>query len=218
MIPIDVLSDPICPWCYIGKARLDRARAARPNLALTLHWQPFQLNPDMPRAGMDRRAYLEAKFGGKEGAARVYVQIETVAQAEGLDIDFAAIARTPNTLDAHRLIRWAEIEGCQDSVVTALFQRYFRGGQDISDPAILIETAEEAGMEAAMVAQLLGTDADLAEVRAADARAREMGVSGVPTFLVAHQYVLPGAQETAVWLRAFDEIESLIAADAAETP
>ena len=107
MIPLDILSDPICPWCYIGKANLDRALAARPGHPLTIQWHPFQLNPDMPAGGMDRRAYLEAKFGGREAAVQVYGRIADAAEAAGLSIDFAGISRTPNTIDAHRLIHWA---------------------------------------------------------------------------------------------------------------
>ena len=117
MVKLDILSDPICPWCYIGKANLDRALSQRPDHELAIEWHPFQLNPDMPDEGMDRRTYLETKFGGKERAVTVYAQIEQAAKDAGLDVDFGAIKRTPNTINAHRLIHWAGVEGRQTAVV-----------------------------------------------------------------------------------------------------
>ena len=208
MTTLDILSDPICPWCYIGKVKLDRALEARPDFHFDIHWRPFQLNPDMPPEGMDRRTYLETKFGGPEGAHQVYGQIETAAEAAGLDIDFAAITRTPNTIDAHRLIRWARIEGRQSLVVNQLFHRYFKKGEDISDHAVLVSVAESAGLDAELVRRLLASDADLEETRAADAEARQMGVTGVPTFIVGQRYAVPGAQDTEMWIRAMDEISA----------
>ena len=203
---LDIISDPICPWCYIGKARLDRALEQRPDHTFDIHWRPFQLNPEMPAEGMDRQAYLEWKFGGPEGAARVYGQIEQTARDTGLDIDFAAIKRTPNTIDAHRLIRWARVDGRQTLVVNQLFHRYFRQGQDISDHAVLIDVAKTVGMDEALVTRLLSGDADLAETRVEDAKAREMGVTGVPTFIIGNAYVVQGAQDTDMWLKVIDEI------------
>ncbi|MEO1293562.1 MAG: DsbA family oxidoreductase, partial [Pseudomonadota bacterium] len=148
-VTLDILSDPICPWCYIGKARLESAlgkrAAAEAPVALDLQWRPFQLNPEMPADGMDRRAYLEAKFGGKEGAVRVYSAIQSAAEEDGLEIAFDKIERTPNTIDAHRLIRWARIDNAQNAVVDALFRRYFVEGDDISNPEVLTETAIAAG-------------------------------------------------------------------------
>ena len=203
---LDIISDPICPWCYIGKARLDRALEQRPEHTFDIHWRPFQLNPDMPAEGMDRKTYLEWKFGGPDGAARVYGQIEAVGREAGLDIDFAAIDRTPNTIDAHRLIRWARVEGRQSLVVNQLFHRYFRKGQDISDHAILIDVARTVGMDADLVERLLQGEADLSETRAEDLKAREMGVTGVPTFVIGNAYVVQGAQDSELWLKVIDEI------------
>jgi len=131
MIKLDILSDPICPWCYIGKAHLDRALSARPDHRFAIEWHPFQLNPEMPETGMDRREYLETKFGGRAQAVKVYGQIEDAANAAGLKIDFAAIKRTPNTIDAHRLIHWAGLEGRQTAAVSRLFKAYFEDGRDI---------------------------------------------------------------------------------------
>lgn len=206
MIKLDILSDPICPWCYLGKTYLDRALAARPDHPLAIEWHPFQLNPDMPAGGMERHAYLEAKFGGRDGALKAYAPIVERAEEAGLEIDFAAIPRTPNTLNAHRLIHWAGIEGRQTPVVSFLFEAYFKQGQDIGDTDTLLAIAERAEMEADMTRRLLESDADAELIRARDAHARERGVTGVPTFVVANSHVLVGAQPPELWLQVIDEV------------
>lgn len=211
MVPLDILSDPICPWCYIGHAQLSRAMEAAPSHPFAVAWHPFMLNPDMPREGMDRRAYLEGKFGGPSGAARVYGRIEKAARAAGLDVDFAAIERTPSTIDAHRLIHWAGLEGRQTPVVSRLFAAYFREGRDIGDHATLVELARSAGLDGAVVERLLASDADEADIRARDAHARERGVTGVPTFVVAQRHVLPGAQPPELWAKVIGELEAATA-------
>lgn len=208
MIKLDIMSDPICPWCYIGKTHLDKALAARPNHPFTIEWHPFQLNPDMPAGGMDRRAYLEGKFGGKEGAVRAYAPVVENAEAAGLSINFKGIQRTPNTLDAHRLIHWAGIEQKQTRMVDALFKAYFVDGRDIGDVEVLADLADSAEMDAALVARLLASDADRAEIAARDAHSREMGVSSVPTFIVAGQHAVPGAQPPHLWEKVIDELTS----------
>lgn len=199
MIKLDIISDPICPWCYIGKAELDKALSEHPDHPFAIEWHPFQLNPDMPAGGMDRVEYLELKFGGKTGAANAYAPIVERAEAIGLKIDFPAIKRTPNTLDAHRLIHWAGLEGCQTPMVSALFRAYFTEGKDISDPARLTELAEQVGMDAAVVAKLLASDADRDDISSRDRHSREMGVTGVPTFIVANRHAVPGAQPASLW-------------------
>ena len=214
MVKLDILSDPICPWCYIGKTLLDRALEQRPNHPFTIEWHPFQLNPDMPREGMDRRAYLEQKFGGKEGAVRVYSQIEKTAKETGLDIDFAAMTRTPNTLDAHRVIHWAGIEGRQTPYVYALFRAYFKEGRDIGNHEVLADLADGVGLDAAVIQKLLMTEEDTQNIRDRDAQAREMGVSAVPTFIVNGQHAVPGAQQPDLWLKVIDDIQSQIDAEA----
>lgn len=206
MVKLDILSDPICPWCYIGKAHLDRALEAHPDHPFAIEWHPFQLNPDMPPEGMDRRAYLEAKFGGPEGAAQVYGRIADAAKAAGLSIDFDAIQRTPSTLDAHRLIHWAGLEGRQTAVVTRLFKAYFEAGQDIGDRNVLLDIAEGVGLDRAMIERLLDSDADREDIRARDAHARARGVTGVPTFVVANAHVLPGAQPPELWEQVLTEL------------
>jgi len=211
VIKLDILSDPICPWCFIGKARLDAALAERPGHPFTIEYHPFQLNPDMPAEGMDRRAYLEAKFGGKAAAAEIYARIDEAARETGLEIDWSRISRTPNTLDAHCLIHWAGLEGRQPAVVAALFAAYFHDGRDIGDRDVLADIADGAGLDAAMIRRLLGGEADRAEIAARDAHARERGVTGVPTHIVANQHVVPGAQPTELWVKLIDEIVEQIA-------
>ena len=137
MVKLDILSDPICPWCYIGKANLDRALSKHPDHPFEIEWHPFQLNPTMPAEGMDRREYLETKFGGKENAVRVYSNIAEAAKVAGLNINFEGIKTTPNTINAHRLIHWAGLEGRQTAVVSKLFKAYFVEGRDIGSNDVL---------------------------------------------------------------------------------
>ena len=167
-VKLDILSDPICPWCYIGKTQLDKALANVPDHPFVIEWHPFQLNPDMPDEGMDRREYLERKFGGKDGAVRAYAPVVEHAENAGLKIDFEGMKRTPNTLDAHRLIHWAGIEGKQNAVVDALFDAYFVQARDIGDHEVLADIADSAGMDAAVVMKLLKSDADREDIRNRD--------------------------------------------------
>jgi predicted DsbA family dithiol-disulfide isomerase len=155
---------------------------------------------------MDRRAYLEAKFGGPEGAAEVYGRIAEIARADGLDVDLDAIERTPQTLDAHRLIRWAEAENVADRVADALFDAYFRLGRDISDHGVLADIAEGAGMDRVATERLLAGVADVDTLVEEEAGAREMGVAGVPCFVVQGRYVIQGAQDEDTWVRVIEEI------------
>jgi len=206
MITLDIFSDPICPWCHIGKARLDRALEARPDHPFRVEWHPFQLNPDMPAGGMDRAAYLEAKFGGRDGAVRAYAPVVAAAEEAGLALNLAAIARTPNTLDAHRLIHWAGLEGRQTAVVAALFRAHFSEGRDLGDAAVLADVGASAGLDRAMLEMLLAGEADRDEIAARDAHARARGVRAVPTFLVGGRHAVEGAQPPDLWLRVIDEL------------
>ncbi len=215
MIKLDIISDPICPWCFIGKSRLMKALEAEPDHPFVIEWHPFQLNPDMPAEGMDRREYLETKFGGKENAVRVYSEIEQHATEEGLEIDFAAIKRTPNTINAHRLIHWAGIEQKQNAVVDALFAAYFKEGRDIGDTDVLADIADSAGMDAAVVRKLLASDADIEDIRKRDAHSREMGVNSVPTFIVANRHAVPGAQPPELWRRVIADLKAQTEAESA---
>ncbi|WP_109311780.1 DsbA family oxidoreductase [Ruegeria sp. AU67] len=214
-VKLDIMSDPICPWCYIGKTHLDKALAAIPDHPFVIEWHPFQLNPDMPDAGMDRREYLERKFGGKEGAVRAYAPVVDHAESAGLKIDFEGMERTPNTLDAHRLIHWAGIEGKQNAVVDALFDAYFVQARDIGDHEVLADIADNAGMDAAVVLKLLKSDADREDINNRDSHSRQMGISSVPTFIVANQHAVPGAQPPEMWEKVIAEIKSQLEASPA---
>ena len=205
-IKLDIMSDPICPWCYIGKAHLDRALESEPDHPFAIEWHPFQLNPDMPADGMDRRAYLEGKFGGKEGAVRAYAPVVEHAEKAGLKINFEAMQRTPNTLNAHRLIHWAGIEHKQHNAVDALFRAYFVEGRDIGDHEVLGDIADGIGLDASVILRLLGSDADRQNIIDRDASAREMGVNSVPTFIVGGKHAVPGAQPPELWLKVIEEL------------
>ena len=206
MVKLDIISDPICPWCFIGKTQLDRALEKRPDHPFVVEWHPFQLNPDMPAQGMDRRAYLEAKFGGPERALKAYQPIMQRAREIGLEIEFDQIKRTPNTMDAHRLIHWAGIEGHQAFVVAKLFKAYFQEGRDIGVRDVLADIADSAGLDAAVILKLLETEADIDTLAEREAHSRKMGVNSVPTFIVAGQHAVPGAQPADLWLKVMDEI------------
>ncbi len=213
MIKLDIISDPICPWCFIGKTHLERALAAEPDHPFVIEWHPFQLNPEMPVEGMDRRAYLEGKFGGKENAVRVYGQIAEHAETAGVEIDFAGIKRTPNTLNAHRLIHWAGIESKQNAIVDALFAAYFQEGRDIGDVEVLADIADSAGLDAPTISRLLGSDADLQMIKDRDAHSREMGVNSVPTFIIDNRHAVPGAQQPDLWVQVINELKEKEAAE-----
>ena len=206
MVKLDIISDPICPWCYIGKANLDAAIAQTGVNPFDIDWRIFQLNPDMPAEGVDRKAYLEGKFGGPDRAKEVYGRVEQAATEAGLTVHFDKIPRTPNTMDAHRVIRWASTTGHQGALVQELFERYFEQGHDISDHAILLDVAEKVGMERDIVAKLLDGDADREALADEDRAAREMGVTGVPCFIVGGRYVLQGAQPPEVWTNVINEL------------
>ena len=209
---IEIISDTVCPWCYIGKRRLERALAQRDGLEVEITWRPFQLNPDMPKGGLDRETYLEAKFGGRERAQQIYAAIRQAGGGEGIDFSFDKIARTPNTIDSHRLIHWAGEAGLQDAVVEVLFRRYFEEGADIGDREALVAIGAEAGLDGDDLRARFerGDDAEL--VAAQDVNARQMGVSGVPYFIIGGKYAVTGAQDPSVFLQVLD----LVARDDAE--
>lgn len=209
MTRLEIISDPICPWCYIGKSKLEKALASAGN-PFDITWRPFQLNPDMPPEGMDRLTYLESKFG-TDRATDVYAQIEKAATDAGLEVDFSRMKRTPNTVDAHRVIRWAKTSDHQGDLVSALFERYFKLGEDISDHAVLAGAARQAGMDGDVVARLLQGNADREEVLREDREAREMGVSGVPTFLIGGTYVVQGAQDSVTWEKIIADLTAAAA-------
>jgi predicted DsbA family dithiol-disulfide isomerase len=197
-ITVDVVSDVVCPWCFIGQKRLDRAIAAVGNVDVHIRWRPFQLDPTIPPQGKDRHEYMLAKFGSDERIREIHGRIEPLGEVEGISFAFDTIKVAPNTLDAHRLIRWAGAAGeaVQNRLVRRLFQLNFEEGTNIGDHAVLIEAAREAGMDASVVATLLPTDADVEAVRTEIATASRMGISGVPCFLLEGKYAVMGAQDT----------------------
>lgn len=217
MIAIDIVSDTVCPWCFIGKRRLERAMAERPELRYQIGWRPFQLNPDLPRAGMDRQQYVSLKFGGRERATKIYDNVAKAGQGEGIAFAFEAIRRQPNTFDSHRLIRWSAKAGRQDAVVEALFRRYFLEGVDIGNRAMLAAIAAEAGMDGAEVGAWLEQEVDSEVVREEEAIARRMGIGGVPCFIVDRRFAVSGAQEPSVLVHVFDlAMKEKVAGQAAE--
>jgi predicted DsbA family dithiol-disulfide isomerase len=205
-IRLDIFSDPVCPWCYVGKANLDRALAAHPDHPFAIQWHPFQLNPDMPAEGVAKRAYLEQKFGGKARVDAIHERLREVARAAGVDMNPDKPQRMPNTLNAHRLIHWAGIEGVQQAVVDALMRAYWTEGRDIGDLATLADIAGENGMDREATLRLLQSDADAEDIAARDQDARHKGVTAVPTFLIAQQYVVSGAQPPETWGKVIEEL------------
>ena len=212
---LDVVSDTVCPWCLIGKRRLEEAITRRQDLDVNVIWRPFELNPDMPAEGFPREAYLEAKFGGSERADQIYSAIRAAGEDEEIGFDFERIRRVPNTVDSHRLIDWAGAEGKQDTVVDGLFRAYFIEGRDIGDTEVLAEIAAAAGMDGARSAARLASDEDCDRIRAECGEARRLGVQGVPYFILDGKYSISGAQSPDVFLRAFEIVEKESAAASA---
>jgi len=207
MIRIDIVSDVVCPWCFVGKRRLERALAAEAPGEIVVGWRPYQLNPDLPPDGMDRREYMRAKFG-EERIAEIHKRLTAIGLEEGIPFDFDAIKRAPNTLKAHRLIKYAEAKGLQDQLVEALFTGYFMRGQDVGDTATLAGIAGALGMDTADVAAYLdGTD-DEAETLEAIDFARQIGVQGVPCFIVERKYAISGAQSPEAFAQVFARVRA----------
>lgn len=194
MLAIEVISDAICPWCWVAKRRLETALAALgPNVEASVAWRPFELNPGMPREGLDRRVYRSRKFGSWEHSQALDAQVAAAAAPDGLDFRHDRMERTPNTVDAHRLIWLAGREGRQDAVVEALFSGYFHEGRDVGDPAVLTAIGAEAGLDRGRVAAMYASDEGSDEVRAELDWATTAGVASVPTVLVNGEVLFSGA-------------------------
>jgi predicted DsbA family dithiol-disulfide isomerase len=212
---IDIVSDAICPWCYVGKRHLEAALAALASegLHFSVHWNPFQLNPDMPKQGVERAAYRAAKFGSAERAREIDARVAGAAEAAGLAFRQDLMLRTPNTIDAHRLIWFAgrqDKTDQQDAAMEAVFRSYFIQGRDIGDPEVLADCAAEAGLDRATVLSFLGTDLADAEMRAADQAAREAGVNGVPSFFLDGYSLFSGAMPAAQMADAFRRARTVL--------
>ncbi len=204
-VQLDIVSDTICPWCYVGKVRLEQALSQFNGNHVEIVWRPFQLDPTVPAGGIDRKTYLKKKFGDSGRSKSMLEALEAAGQEDGLRFNFEAIARTPNTVDSHRLIRWSQIDGFQDAVVTHLFQAYFEQGKDIGDREVLSQIAESAGMDGEAIASRLATDMDVEIVGAEARQASEMGISGVPTFIANSKIAVSGAQPSSVLLQFLDK-------------
>ena len=207
---IDVISDTVCPWCFIGKRRLQRAMELRPAIAFDVKWRPYQLDTTVPRGGMDRQAYMRAKFGDDpRKIVEMYKLIATEGEKEGIAFDFAAITRRSNTLDSHRLIRWAAAAGVQDEIVERLLIAYFENGEDIGDIRVLADIADMCGMDGLETAQMLEDGTDLELVARENQIAREMGVTGVPAMIFGGKLAVSGAREAEVLLSVIDRVTEM---------
>lgn len=200
MTRLDIFSDPVCPWCLIGKLELDRALESRPDHPFEIIWHPFRLNPQMPREGLDRLDYLKSKPGAADAARAVADR----AAAMGLELKLPA--RQPDTTDAHRLMHWAGLEGGQSRVMSGLLRAYWQEGRDISDKIELARIAAAAGMDETMIARLLDSDADREEVISREMHARQRGINAVPMYVVADTHAVSGAQSASLWQNVIDEL------------
>jgi predicted DsbA family dithiol-disulfide isomerase len=194
-VTIDVVSDVVCPWCFIGKHRLEKALALRPEIPVEIRFHPYFLNPWVPRDGMDRKDYLTTKFGSPEGYGQIAQRVKAAAAAEGLTYASEKMARQPNTTDCHRLIRWAGEIGKAPAMKQRLMELYFTEGADLSNPEVLVQAAADVGLDGGDIRARLAGDRDLVEVEAQAKAAQEAGINGVPFFILGGRYAISGAQE-----------------------
>ena len=216
-LTIDIVSDVVCPWCYLGEKRLEQALAEEAG-PVVVRWRPYQLDPTIPEGGLDRAEYMAKKFGKSGRLQSVHDNLTRLGAEVGLPFAFDKITRSPNTLDAHRLIRWAASAGVQSRVVDRLFEAYFVEGRDIGDRVVLTEIAAECGLDADLVERLLAEGADSEVVRQEVEQAQAMGVSGVPFFIFAGRLGVPGAQEPSALRQAMAEARQAMAESAREVP
>lgn len=199
-----IVSDTICPWCYVGKRRFERALAERSEIVPEIEWRPFQLNPKMPAAGLDRKTYMRAKFGTDERAEEIYQAIQEAGDAEKIPFAFDAITRVPNTIASHRLIGWSLQFGRQDNVVEGLFRCYFENGDDIGNVDVLAGIAAEAGLDETNAVAYLASEEGVEQTIAETQEAHRLGISGVPCFIFDGKYAVSGAQGPEVFSQVFD--------------
>jgi predicted DsbA family dithiol-disulfide isomerase len=218
---IDIISDTICPWCYIGEKKFDRAvelvHEVRPDVKFDVRWRPFQLHPETPKEGVDRKKSMKRKFGDGPHLKAMSDTLRAAGSEAGINFNFEAQDKTPNTLNSHRLIRWSESAGCQPQVVEALFQAYFIEGRDIGETRVLVDIAGACGMDAKLVADLLAGDTDIDLVTKEDVLARERGITGVPTFVINDGFMIGGAQDPETLCRLFLKVVEKKEARAAES-
>jgi predicted DsbA family dithiol-disulfide isomerase len=217
MIFVDIVSDTICPWCYIGKRRFERALAMSGRNNVAISWRPFQLNPDMPPEGMTRDDYVRAKFGGGDRPRQIYQAIAESGREAGIEFQFSRIKRTPNTVLSHRLVHWSARNERQDEMVAELFRAYFEDGLDIGDLDILVECAARVGLDARRTYRYLYSDEGGQEVVASDVYARRLGINGVPCFIVNRKYAVSGAQPPSAFVEIFNLAERDAATSSAQS-
>ena len=213
---IDIVSDTICPWCFVGKRRLEAALAEQPDLDVEIVWHPYQLNPTTPKEGVDRKDYLREKFGTETYPEQMLGALDEAGQSTGIEFKFNSMNRVPNTIDSHRVLHWARETGQQNALAEILSRRYFLDNEDIGDIETLTAAAVEAGMDADLVRERLSGDADDEAVRAEAQYASQMGISGVPTFIIDNKYAVQGAQTAEVFLQVFAKVAEDQAAGDAE--
>jgi len=216
-LTIDIVSDVVCPWCYLGEKRLEAALAEAPQ-PVAVRWRPYQLDPTIPAGGLDRAEYMAKKFGASGRLKTAHDNLTRLGAEVGLPFAFDKIKRAPNTLDAHRVIRWANSAGVQGKLVDRLFKAYFVEGRDIGDRSVLTDIAGECGLDAQLVEKLLAEGADVDLVREEIAQAQAIGVSGVPFFIFAGRLGVPGAQDPSVLLRAMAQARQAMKESASEAP
>ena len=210
MIQLDIYSDPICPWCYIGTIHLERALETLNENPFHIKWHPFQLNPEMPKNGMDRKKYLEQKFESISGFASAYRPVIEHTKNFNIDLKLDKIQTTPNTMNAHRIINWAVLEDCQNKIVSELFKAYFVNGLDLGNNNILAKLASKYFMDEKSILRLLNSDNDISKIIDKDRTARRMGIKAVPMFIVADQYAVSGAQTADLWQTVVKDIQASV--------
>ena len=215
-LKIDIVSDVVCPWCYIGKRRIEKALQLASDVPVDVHWRPFFLNPWVPREGISREEYLTTKFGSVEAYKGIAGRVVAAANEEGLTYRPELVKRQPNTIDCHRLIHWAEAQGKAAEMKQRLMELYFRDGGDLTDTDVLVQAAADCGLDAADVRARLATDADVALISAQAKEASDKGISGVPTFVFAQKYAVSGAQPAQQLASAIRQVSAEINAQAAE--
>jgi predicted DsbA family dithiol-disulfide isomerase len=213
-VRIDVVSDIVCPWCFIGKHRLEKAIALNPDIPVEVHWRPYFLNDWIPREGISREQYLTTKFGSAERYKGIAQRVSAAAAAEGLTYAMDKISRQPNTLDAHRLIRWADEIGKAAEMKQRLMDLYFTEGADLTSHAVLAQAAADIGLDAETTRKALATDKDVAEIEREALSAKEAGIDGVPCFIFGGKFAISGAQESDYLAEAIERMAQT--ADAAE--
>jgi len=215
-LTIDIVSDVVCPWCYIGKHRIEEALKQVAEVPVEVHWRPFFLNPWVPREGISRDDYLTTKFGSVEAYKGIAGRVVAAAAEEGLSYRPELVARQPNTIYCHRLIHWAEAIGKAAEMKQRLMELYFRDGGDLTDINVLVQAAVDCGLDAEDVRRRLATDEDVALVSGNAQEAADKGISGVPTYVFAHKYAVSGAQDPQMLARAIRQVSAEINAQAAE--